>query len=190
MSISSLFASSGLSLQTARDQLNKWTAASAASSSDIDTTASSALTSTPAGGDAGAVPIADSSAKPADMQAKVAALLQDQVDTGKLSADQAAELKDAFTKGTKVGHAHHGGRHMHAATPEPQEAADSANDVADSAAVPVNSSSSAVAASTDAVDSFLQGLRDKAEESANYAANGQADKSSIKSSGLVIDTLA
>lgn len=153
-------------------------------------------------------------AKPADARAKMASLIQQQVDSGKLTEDQATELKGFFAKG------HHGGGHhgkVDAVPPAPADtaanetqgapatgAAQAANAPATAAAGTAQAGHAAHhgkghghhhhgggAGQTPAIDSFLNGLRDGNGDSTNYSATGTADaKTGTIPTGLVIDTRA
>lgn len=130
-----------------------------------------------------------SGSKPSgDMKSKMDTLIQNQVDNGTLTEDQASELKSMFAKGAHGKHGPHGSGGPEGAPP-PQDAdsdADSSTATASTAA-----STTAASASLDTVSLFVQQLREQAEDATSYSATGSTAKSSSsKSTGLVLDTQA
>lgn len=149
--------------------------------------------------------LSTSSAKPADMKGKIDGLIDDQVKSGALTDDQAAELKGFFAQGpdgaqqgdaasgasdgTQAVHGGHGAHHAHGHH-APPPANDTDSDTDDTAGTDPQISPAATR-QLDAMTAFLQKLRDAAASaSSTYGGNAGAAGKGSSATGLVIDTNA
>jgi hypothetical protein len=141
----------------------------AASAGTIGTDDQAALNGAP---DSIDTSLAAESAGPGDMKAKIGGLIDGQVDSGTLSEDQAAELRDFFAQGPAGG-------------PPPSN-----GDSADSSSR-TTQISEAAARKLDAMGAFLQKLRDSAASGSNvYGSNAGTSSNGSSATGWVIDSKA
>ncbi len=115
---------------------------------------------------------------PQDMQQKLADLVDEQVDAGTLTSDQADELKQLFASAApQGGPGGPGGGPGGPPPPESEEAADAAS-----------SSTSSSSDLAKLLEEFLKQLQEKKSSTTTYGAGGATSSSSLTS--LVLDTTA
>jgi len=181
MTISSATSTSGYSpLDMLKQELAKEVSAGTVSSSD-QSTLSSALDDIDSALKSGAGSSSSSGssgpASPQDMKSKIDDLIQSEVSSGKLTSDQATELKSVFAN-TFSGQAHGAG----GPPPPPPGAGDASSD--DSS---TSSSSSTATDTTELLKELLAALQKSMSQSASsYGANGTAS-SSTTSTSLVLN---
>lgn len=125
-----------------------------------------------------------SGTKPASgMKDRVDGLIDQQVKDGKLTDDQAGELKKLFAQGP---HGHHGG----AGGPPPADLASTLTDASSDSTSPTDATASTQDAAQEMLLAFLQQLRGQLGANDTYDAKSAnpAASSSTASSGLVLDT--
>jgi hypothetical protein len=149
--------------------------------------------------------LSTSGAKPGDMKDKVDGLIDDQVKSGALTDDQAAELKGFFaqgpdggkqggaasggSEGTQAVQGGHGPHHAHGHH-APPPANDTDTDTNDTAGTDTQISAAATR-QLDAMTAFLQKLRDTAASgNSTYGGNAGTSGTSSSATGLVIDRKA
>ena len=115
---------------------------------------------------------------PDQMQSKINDLISSEVDSGKLTSDQANELKGVFAKAFQGGPGGPGGA-------APARPSDSSGGVSGSNSTGDSSSSDDV---SQLINDFLKLLQDSQGSSNSYAASGANSNSKIQS--LVVDTAA
>jgi hypothetical protein len=187
-SISAASSSTLSPLQKLQDQLQAEVNSGAISSSDQSALSSALtdITSTLQNGAAGDQ-AGGTSAPPGDLKSKIDGLISNEVSSGKLSSDQAAELqgvfKAAFADGGGAaggaGQAHHGhhGGHGGASSADSSQATDSTSS----------------ASPADVLQQFLQSLQNSqsaSSSSPSYGATGAADPANsagTSSTALLID---
>jgi len=121
---------------------------------------------------------------PSEMKSRIDGLIQDQVSSGALTADQATELKDFFAQGPGGVEGGKGG--MGGMPPMGPPPGCSGGDSSDDS----SSDSSETSSTTDQIDSliaFLEKLRESLASSNGYGTSTSATDST--SSGLVVDQL-
>lgn len=128
-----------------------------------------------------------------DMKARMDDLIQQQVDSGALTDDQASELQSFFAQGPEGGEDTGGpggpGGPRGASGPLPAKPEDSSEEASDDDSSNSTTSPVSDAASTklDALEAFLEKLRASQASSSGYGAS--ANKTSA-ATGLVLDSLA
>lgn len=117
-----------------------------------------------------------SSKSPGDLQSKIDDLISGEVSSGKLTSDQATELKNVFSNAFASG-----GPGGPGGPPPPSDSSDS------SSSTDTTSSSSTSAA--DLLQQLLQALQNSLSQSSSssYSANGNSNSSSSISSSLLVD---
>ena len=116
---------------------------------------------------------------PDEMQSKLNSLIENEVKSGKLTSDQAGELKDVFAKAFQGGPQGAGG--------PPKTDSSQADSLADL----LSSDSTSGSSSDDTsklISDFLKSLQDSQSSSSSYGASGSSLVSQIQS--LVVDTAA
>lgn len=136
-----------------------------------------------------------SGGKPGDMKGKIDGLIDEQVKSGALTDDQAAELKSFFAQGPDGGQGGPGGaKGAGGPPPGPPPASsdsDSDDDSTDSSTDSATQISEAAARQLEAMTAFLQKLRDSAASgSATYGNNAGTTSNGSSATGMVIDTQA
>ncbi len=113
-------------------------------------------------------------AKPGDLQSKIDDLISGEVSSGKLTSDQATELKNVFSNAFASGGP--GGP-----PPPPSDSSDSASSG--------DTTSSSGTSAADLLQQLLQALQNSLSQSASssYGANGNNNSSSSTSSSLLVD---
>jgi polyhydroxyalkanoate synthesis regulator phasin len=123
---------------------------------------------------------------PTTMKTKVDGLVDQEVTDGKLTADQATELKSVFAQAaSKMGH--HGG------PPPSDDSDDYSNNPLNLNAMSTTSGTSSADTTKTAIDqlmAFLQKLEQSVSSSSTYGSKGTSSASSSTSSSMLIDTLA
>ena len=117
---------------------------------------------------------------PKEMQSKIDDLIQSEVDSGKLTADQASELKNVFANAFSGGPGGAGG---------PPPADDSSSDTTSSTSSSSSSSSSSSTSSDleELLKKLLEALQSSnSSKTSSYSANGSSS-SSTTSKSLVVD---
>lgn len=127
-----------------------------------------------------------------DMKSRIDGLIQEQVDAGTLTADQAEELQGFFAQGPKRGGPGGPGGPGGAGGPPPPPPSDETSDeTQDSLTSSIASLASGGTEQLDALVSFLTQLRDKVASGSTYDANAEKTGTSTSgSSGLVLDITA
>ncbi|MFS2109299.1 hypothetical protein ACCC88_06415 [Sphingomonas sp. Sphisp140] len=124
--------------------------------------------------------------KPGDMKAKIDGLIDGQVDSGALSEDQAAELRDFFAQGPVGGPG--GPQGAGGPPPGPPPSNDDDSDDASSTTTQI---SEAAARKLEAMSAFLQKLRDSAASGSSvYGSNAGTSSNGSSATGWVIDSKA
>jgi polyhydroxyalkanoate synthesis regulator phasin len=124
---------------------------------------------------------------PTAMKTKVDGLVDQEVTDGKLTADQATELKSVFAQAaSKMGH-HHGG------PPPSDDSDDDSDNPLNLNAMSTTSGTSTADTTKAAIDqlmAFLQKLEQSVSSSSTYGSKGTSTASTSTSSSMLIDTLA
>lgn len=123
------------------------------------------------------------------MKTKVDGLIDQEVSDGKLTSDQATELKSVYAQAAaKMGHGHH----AHGGPPPSDDSDDPLSTTAASATSATSSTSSAdtTKAAIDQLMAFLQQLEQSVSSSSTYGSTGTSTASNSTSSSVLIDTLA
>ncbi len=130
--------------------------------------------------------------KPGDMKDRINGLIDNQVESGALTDDQAEELKSFFAQGPDGGQGGPGGPQGAGGPPPgppPSASGDSDEDSDDSNTT--TQISEAAARQLEAMTAFLQKLRDAAASgSATYGSNAGTSSSGSSATGWVIDRQA
>jgi hypothetical protein len=169
-------------LDLLKQELTKEVSAGKVSSAD-QTTLSSALDdidSALKGGSSSSSASKSSSTprSPKEMQSKIDDLIQSEVDSGKLSSDQASELKNVFASAFSGGPGGAG----RAGGPPPPPPSDESSDTTSS-----SSSSSSTASDVDELlKKLLDALQSSNSKTSSYGASGSSSSSS-SSKSLVVD---
>lgn len=114
---------------------------------------------------------------PGDLQSKIDDLISGEVSSGKLTSDQASELKNVFTNAFASGGP--GGSHGPGGPPPPPP-----SDSSDSSSSTDSTSSTSAA---DLLQQLLQALQNSLSQSSSYGASGNSNSSSSASSSLLVD---
>jgi hypothetical protein len=128
------------------------------------------------------------------MKTKVDGLIDQEVSDGKLTSDQATELKSVYAQAaSKMGHAHHG----HGGPPPTDDDSDdpfsttatSATATSATSTTSATSSTDTTKAAVDQLMAFLQKLEQSVTSSSTYGSTGASTANSTSSS-MLINTLA
>jgi len=178
MTISSATSTSGYSpLDMLKQELAREVSAGTVSSSDQSALSSALDDIDSALKNGGSSSSSSSSAAPQDMKSKIDDLIQSEVSSGKLTSDQATELKSVFANAFS-GHAHGAG--------SPPPSASSADDTSSDDSSTTSSSSTATD-TTELLKQLLAALQKSSSQSASsYGANGSTS-SSATSTSLVLN---
>ncbi|MDG2533219.1 hypothetical protein P6144_06145 [Sphingomonas sp. HITSZ_GF] len=133
-----------------------------------------------------------SGGKPGDMKTKIDGIIDEQVKSGALTEDQAAELKSFFAQGPDGGEGGPGGPQGAGGPPPGPPPASSDADSDDEDATDTATQISEIAArQLEAMSAFLEKLRDAAASgSSTYGSNAGKSSNGSSATGLVIDTNA
>jgi hypothetical protein len=127
---------------------------------------------------------------PTAMKTKVDGLIDQEVTDGKLTSDQATELKSVFAQAAgKMGHAHH----AHGGPPPTDDSDDDSTNPLNLNPTSATNTASTTDTTKSAIDqliSFLQTLEKSVSSSSTYGSNGNSTASNSTSSSVLIDTLA
>ncbi|QJU58948.1 hypothetical protein HL653_15275 [Sphingomonas sp. AP4-R1] len=121
---------------------------------------------------------------PSAMKTKVEGLIDQEVSDGKLTSDQATELKSVFAQAaSKMGH-HHG-----AGGPPPIDDG-TGTTATDATATDATASTDSTKSAIDQLISFLQTLEKSVSSSSTYGATGTSTASTSSPTSMLIDQLA
>jgi polyhydroxyalkanoate synthesis regulator phasin len=114
---------------------------------------------------------------PTSMKDKIDGLIDKEVSDGKLTSDQATELKDLFAKAAvkMAGHGHHGPRPSSSDDLGSTSATDSSTSSSSAIASLTSDLTSVANDAISALTSFLDKLKDAAKSNAVYGASGTAN---------------
>jgi hypothetical protein len=175
-SISATSTSSYSPLDRLKSELTKEVSAGTISSSD-ETALSSALDDIDSALKSGESSSSSSSPpSPDEMQSKIDDLIQSEVSSGKLTSDQASELKNVFAN-TFSGASGAGGP-----PPPPDDSSDSSSTASTDS---TSSSSSSSASAEDLMKELIAMLQSATSQSTSYSSSGNSNSSS--SSALLVD---
>jgi len=119
---------------------------------------------------------------PGGMKTKVDGLIDQEVSNGKLTDDQATELKQVFADAAqKMGGAHHHHHHGGPKGPPPSDDLTSTGDSTDPTTTSTDSAKNAI----DTLISFLKQMEDKMSSSTNYTSSGTSSGNGLSS--LLVD---
>jgi len=122
--------------------------------------------------------------EPGGMKTKIDGLIDQEVSNGKLTDDQATELKQVFAQAAqKMGGAHH---HGGPKGPPPSDDLTSTDDSTDTTTISTSTDSTKNA--IDTLISFLKQMEDKMSSSTNYTSQGTSSGSGLSS--LLVDSNA
>ena len=119
--------------------------------------------------------------EPGGMKTKVDGLIDQEVSSGKLTDDQATELKQVFAEAAqKMGGAHH----HHGGPKGPPPSDDASTDTSDTTTTSADSAKNAI----DTLIGFLKKMEDTMSSSTNYTSSGTSSGSGLSS--LLVDSNA
>lgn len=181
-SISGSMSSAAMMSPNDRMKLALQSAVSAGSVKSTDQSAlSSALDDIDAAMKSSGPPAAGTS--PSSMKTKVDGLIDQEVSDGKLTSDQATELKSVFAQAASK----MGGHHHHAGGPPPT---DDSGDGTATTATDATASTDSTKSAIDQLISFLQTLEKSVSSSSTYGSTGTSTASTSTSTSMLIDQLA
>ena len=176
-SISATSTSSYSPLDRLKSELAKEVSAGTISSSD-ETALSSALDDIDSALKSGKSSSSSSSPpSPDEMQSKIDDLIQSEVSSGKLTSDQASELKNVFANTFSGGASVAGGP-----PPPPDDSSDSSSTASTDS---TSSSSSSSASAEDLMKELIAMLQSATSQSTSYGSSGNSNSSSA--SALLVD---